>query len=260
MPVSDLHEALKKSQLGRNESFVARVEGMNNFSVAIVDQNLVVPQVANLLSFRKFTFERDLSKAMRNEKFYVNCLVGHSMCQKRNEWSQLNRTEGYVGVFLKGPPAMSRASPVQTKVFSQRDMESFKKRLRLTEGRISDMGKTKSLRVELERVESQTIAPPDWAFSRLRTLAILTMRRRRDRSHCEDEEEEPVQNGLTYEVGEMVTVNHGAERTSATPFWLGKIDDVSTSVNGEKNCPCGGTRFMDAETWKIFVTQELINQ
>lgn len=81
---------------------------MNNFSVAVLDQKLIVPQVNNMLTYRKFTFERDISMEADGETYHVNCMAAHNMSAKRPEWKTLPRHAGYFGVFLLRPPSIQR--------------------------------------------------------------------------------------------------------------------------------------------------------
>lgn len=94
--ISDLNDALRNSQYGRLKPFVARVTGMNNFSGALTEQKVVVPQVDNLTSFRRFTFEVDISEQEPRRAHFVsvNCMVAHNMRDKRGRWTKLDRKDG----------------------------------------------------------------------------------------------------------------------------------------------------------------------
>lgn len=116
--IADLHEALCDSQHGIIKPFVARVTGMNKFSGALKDQNLVVSQVDSMLTFRRFTFEVDLTGGNQQR---VNCMAANNMREKRDEWTKLDRKEGYVGVFLLKVPNMTACSPLKAKPFSEKD-------------------------------------------------------------------------------------------------------------------------------------------
>lgn len=228
--VKDLHEAIKFSQLGKVEPFVSRINGMNNFSSALVQQKLVVSQVSGFLTYRKFVFERDLSRDGDGPNVYVTCMAGHNMCDKCPGWKTLERRPGFYGVFLKSPPDMKNPPPMQTKSFSQKEIDGFRKRLRLTDARLANTGKTHELRSEIDRIGSQTVAEPEWKFGRIRELALKSLRRETEELESEDE---VLEDGSTYEIGDMVTVNCGAKTSSATPFWLARIEHVSMSESRE---------------------------
>lgn len=159
--ISDLHQALQNSQPIRTECFVSRVEGMNNFSMAIVQQRLVVPQVDHLLSFRKFCFERDVEMETVPQRYYSNCFAGHSMSEKRQSWKKLHRLSNFFGVFLKCPPNMNLAPAIETKAFTVQELDAFRKRLRLTEVRLANPENTIRIRSELDRMATQRYASPE---------------------------------------------------------------------------------------------------
>lgn len=233
--ISDLHHALQNSQYGRLKPFVARGTGMNKFSGALTEQRVVVPQVDNLKSFRRFTFEVDLSEEQPRGAHFVSvtCMVAHNMRDKRGSWTKLERKDGYIGAFLRKVPNMRLASQMKTKEVPADEIDAFKKRIRLTEARICDAERTRSLLLEIERIEKQQSETPDWNVQKLLRLASQALRQRA--LHVSEEIDDEIGttgDGCTYEIGDMVTVNCGSSSTSATPFWLGKIEDVKESTSG----------------------------
>lgn len=232
--VADLHTALKTSQIGKTEPFVGRIEGMYNFSSALTDQKVIIPQVDGMLTFRKFVFERDSSREGSESKHYVNCMVARNMSDKRDDWTILSRKEGCYGVFLKRLPDVKMAPLLKTKVYNEADIDAFRKRIRLTETRMNAIESTEALRSEVDRIDKQRVAYPEWDFSRIYTLATKNILSDSEEEDSSGEDPEVfLVDGTRYEAGAMVTVNCGANSTPATPFWLGRIDQISRSTTGE---------------------------
>ena len=202
---------------------------MSNFSGAVKQQKLVVPKIPEMLSYMFYSFHRDevVEGAGNTRKFSVLSMAAYRMAGRREDLKKLERKDGWIGTFLKATPDVESASPVQVKPFSGDDIFQFRKRIRLTEARIRDAAMVRSLKTEIDRIETLQIAPPDWSFSRVQALAKRALSGADYSNVHEDSEPEFV---LSYEVGDMVTVNCGASVNCSTPFCLGRIEDVSTAI------------------------------
>lgn len=223
--VNELQDALGESQ-GRSRPHVARVSWMNNFSGALNDQGCVIATMSNLQTYRKFTFEIDEGSPGRK----VSCKAGMSMITKRSNWVTLPVLEQNIGAFLKNIPDMCRAPPVTLKRYNEEELKSISTRLRKTETRIADRLKFQELQDELDRLANPSVSTPEWNFRSL--LAILDSLEDPSDELLAQEEEGQVEadDGLTYNVGEMITVNCGLQATSVTPFWVACIKEVRQEV------------------------------
>ena len=223
--VSELHAALRTSERGVYP-MVVRATGHLNYSGCLTEQSCVVRNQPGISTYRKFVFNRNKAlQTKEGQRFTVSCRVGYKMTTPAQELQTLPFTDGSIGSFLMKEPDMTRIPAVNLKRITIVEANQYRMRIRSTESRIRSEEKVQSLLTEVDSLQCTSTAMSEWDFSELKKLqgvADLV-------EDCDNLSEPECPDGLSYDVGEMVTVRTSNGAITATPFWVGCVIEVKTS-------------------------------